>query len=243
MKQFIINQSCSSGSELVLRDEEFHYLCHVRRCRKNQQLTVRDSRGYCFNALISEMNDRSCSILIQEEIEKQNRVYELELYCCLPKGKKLDLIIRQATETGVSRIIPLYSDHSLISYQSDNDFNKKALRWQKIIKEARQQSGSPVVTELLPPRRIPDLPEIQDNEAGYYCHQDYIRENSLSLLFNKRPEIIKMLIGPEGGLSDSEVRILDERKFTPLYLGSNVLRTETASLFAISTIVTAMELV
>jgi len=242
LKQYLINQHCNSGQTLLLRDEEFHYLCHVRRQKIQQSFNIKDCRGKCFKAVLSDIVESSCTLLIQDEVEKRAKTYEIELYCCLPKGKKLDGIIRQATEAGVSRIIPLFSDHSLIHYQKENDFDRKKVRWEKIIKEAQQQSGSAMMTTLTNPLKVCNIPDVRENEKGYYCHQDYIRENSLRSLLQEDPWLIRIVIGPEGGLSNNEIQILEDKKFNPFYLGDNVLRTETACLFAISSIITAMEL-
>lgn len=243
MKQFLVNQKCHTGLNLSLLGEDFHYLCHVRRHKKNHSFPVRDLNGVCFNAILVNITVKSCDLLIQDEIVFHSRHYGIELYCCLPKGKKMDSVIRQATEAGATKIIPLFSDHSLIQYQNEGDIEKKHARWSKIIKEALQQSGSNITTSLMAPFRIKDLPVTAENDAAYYCHQDYVRENTLSDLFQKNPETIKILIGPEGGLSKNEIQLLEEKKFSPLFLGSNVLRTETACLFAISSIITVMELI
>lgn len=242
MKQYLINQQCQTGKSLTLKDNDFHYLCHVRRQKTNESFNIKDSRGKFFKAVISKISEISCTLLIQDEIEKSGRKYEIELYCCLPKGKKLDSIIRQATEAGVSRIIPLFSDHSLIHYQKEEDFNKKKIRWEKIIREAQQQSGSAMLTELTNPLKVSSIPEVKENEKGYYCHQDYIRENSLDCLLQGNPGLVRIIIGPEGGLSNNEIQLLEDKKFDPLFLGDIVLRTETACLFAISSIITVMEL-
>ena len=242
MKQYLVRQACRKDLSIVLEGEEFHYLCHVRRHKKGQSLIIRDKEGKLFHALLSDISETSCTILIGEENEENGRGYSLRLLCCLPKGKKMDSIIRQATEAGVQDIIPLYSDHSLIHFKGF-DFDKKRVRWDKIIKEALQQSGSPVRTTLSDPLKIPDLPVLSEREAGYYCHQDYIRENSLSSLFQNNRDSINIVIGPEGGLSANELYQLNEKGYAPFYLGSNVLRTETAALFAVSAVITVMELV
>ena len=242
MKQYLVRQICRQNLSLTLEGEEFHYLCHVRRHKKDQSLIIRDSQGKSFHALLSDIRDTNCTILVGEECEMSEKEYSLSLLCCLPKGKKLDSIIRQATEAGVQNIIPLYSDHSLIRYKGD-DFDKKRVRWDKIIREALQQSGSSVPTTLSHPLHIPELPDLAENEAGYYCHQEYIKENSLSSLFQNNKDSINIVIGPEGGLSATEIKALDEKGYKPFYLGGNILRTETAALFAISAVITVMELI
>ncbi len=242
MKQFLIDQKCQVGSSVTLKDRDFHYICHVRRHTLNQIISIKDPVGNSYKATIEGIHENQCILKVTEKVEIRNRGYDLELYCCFPKGKKLEGMVRQATEAGVSRIIPLFSDHSLIQYRNSSDFDNKKNRLNKIIKEAQQQSGSFINTVLEDPMKLSEIDDIGLSQSGFFCHQDYIEKNTLSDLLQKDVETVKILIGPEGGLSNSEILILKEKGFLPLYLGENVLRAETASLFAISTVITIMEL-
>ncbi len=242
MKQFVIDKPCHSGDTIELTGRDFHYLCHVRRHSTGQTIPVKDSKGSSYDAKITEISTSSCTLSISEEKETVARSYSLELYCCFPKGKKLDGIVRQATETGVSRITPLFSDHSLIQYRSNEDFSHKKARLEKIVREAEQQSGSTINTVLSDPLLLSEISPVQDRQCGFFCHQDYIEQNTLSELLQKDLDTVKILIGPEGGLSDKEIRLLQQKGFQPLYLGNNVLRAETACLFALSSVITIMEL-
>ena len=242
MKQFLLEQKCRIGESFNLSEEDFHYLCHVRRHKINQVITVKDTDGGIYSAELSRIDEKSCTLTILEEIEQKERYFSIELYCCFPKGKKLDGIVRQATETGVEKIIPLFSDHSMIQYKNMDDFSHKKNRLNKIIKEAQQQSGSGLQTQLSDPLTIDDLETAADGECCFFCHQEFLSKNTLSILLQKEIEKVKILIGPEGGLSDREIQILDQKGFHPLFLGDNVLRAETACLFAVSSVITVMEL-
>lgn len=242
MKQFLIDQTCRLGTSIKLTDRDFHYICHVRRHSAGQLITVKDRNGSSYNARITEIAHDSCTLSIIDENEQISRSYNLDLYCCFPKGKKLDGIVRQATEAGVSKIIPLFSDHSLIQYRNAGDFANKKNRLTKIIREAEQQSGSIVNTELSDPLKLSDIEPLKENQYGFFCHQDFIEKNTLSELLQKEVETVKILIGPEGGLSEKEITLLKQKGYLPLFLGTNVLRTETACLFALSSVITIMEL-
>jgi len=196
-----------------------------------------------FKGEIREISDVSCSISVLSQIRTNGTRQNIQLCCCLPKGKKLDLIIRQATEAGISQIIPLYSDHSLIKYDKESDVRKKMDRWEKIIREALQQSGSPVLTKISAPIPVASLPVLDTSrERGFFCHQEKLQRNSLNDLISGTPDTVRIIIGPEGGLSEKEVQLLSDRGYSPLYLGDNVLRTETACLFATAAVITLLEL-
>ena len=158
---------------------------------------------------------------------------------CLPKGKKMDLIVRQATEAGVSEIQPLESEFSIVKYDRKN-WKSKLERFNKIAKEAFQQSGSkrlPVINEPVP---LTSVKTAEKGEIGLFFHQKSIENISLHKYLFTVPDKIKLIIGPEGGLSDKEIEYLRANSFRPVYLGENILRTETAALYAAAAVKTIL---
>ena len=166
------------------------------------------------------------------------------LFQCLPKGQKMDLIVRQATETGVARICPVVSDHS-VSRIHANDAPKKRDRWLRVARQAMQQSGSSSAPEVSLPAQFSDIQRIWSDfsDKGDLClffHQEQIGTASLHSLLASDPKRVGICIGPEGGFSESEVGKLLHSGFQPVYINTNVLRTETAALYAIASVQTAL---
>jgi 16S rRNA (uracil1498-N3)-methyltransferase len=155
----------------------------------------------------------------------------------LPKGDKMDLIVRQAAETGISKIIPFVSEFSI---GKANVGEKKFTRWERIIKEARQQSGSRIDTNLQLPLAINEVfdfwREIKDEAIGLLFHQQGVEKNSLHGYLKGYPKIVVMAVGPEGGFSDAEVSLFIENDFKALTIGDTILRTETAALYCAAAI-------
>ncbi|HEY9595691.1 MAG TPA: RsmE family RNA methyltransferase, partial [Spirochaetia bacterium] len=159
-------------------------------------------------------------------------VVEIILVQCLPKGRKMDSIVRQATETGVARIVPVVSEHSLV--RPDDHHRERYLR---IAREALQQSGA---------RRLPVIEEpcVLDEAVGagrdwgvaLFFHERPVESTSLHGLLAGRPPLVTVVIGPEGGLSDREVDTLRAAGFSPVWLGDGVLRVETAAVFALGAV-------
>jgi 16S rRNA (uracil1498-N3)-methyltransferase len=162
------------------------------------------------------------------------------LFQALPKGVKMDLIVRQATEGGVSEIRPFVSDYSV--YRQGKREEDKTERWRRIIKEARQQSGSPVATELSAPCDTEsllayweELRERSRRPVGILLHQDPagpLAQGTFHRYLSNTPDLVVLAIGPEGGFSSPEVSRFLDKGFKPLVIGNTVLRTETAALYA-----------
>jgi 16S rRNA (uracil1498-N3)-methyltransferase len=147
----------------------------------------------------------------------------------------MDLIIRQAAEIGVSAILPVFSRNSIVQYERDSDIEPKRLRWQKIIKEALQQSGSQILTTVGKPEKISHL-AIEENALVLFFHQDETDSIPLHNILANNYKLIYILVGPEGGFTNDEVLSFKERHFIPVFLGSNVLRVETAAVAALSSV-------
>ncbi len=240
MKQFLIKEEIQSGQRLSLEGEDFHYLCRVRRLKPGDALEIMDSNSTQFSAELSSVNDGSCELLVGDELLGRGaRDYSLHLYLCLCKGKKTDTMIRQAVEAGVDEITLVDSRYSQVKISGDS--SGKFDRWQKIIKEARQQSGSSIDTQLQGLIGFDKLPVPDSEERAFFCHQERLSENPLKELQKNKGKKIHILIGSEGGLAPEEIKIMTEKGFSPLFLGYNVLRAETASIFALGTIITCME--
>jgi 16S rRNA (uracil1498-N3)-methyltransferase len=161
----------------------------------------------------------------------------LILFQALPKGDKMDLIVRQAAEGGVAEIIPFVSEHSVPRPRGGGAGNRQG-RWERIVKEARQQSGSRTATVVRPPLDMEDLltcwEELKGRHTkalGLLFHQSPLEQASLHRYLSIIPEIVALAIGPEGGFSPAEVRRFLAAGFQPLTIGDTVLRTETAALY------------
>lgn len=165
----------------------------------------------------------------------------------LPKGQKMDLIVRQAVEAGVSLILPFAAERSVSRIASPSDAEAKRDRWQRIAREARQQSGSNVATEIASPvpldaaiDRWGAFAQERGGGVALLLHQDPLAQGSLHGYLSDDPLAIALAVGPEGGFAAVEVEALVAAGFAPTLVGANVLRTETAALFAIAAVQTVL---
>lgn len=252
MKRFILSDAPDGNGKLRLSGDAFHYLARVRRL----------APGECFPALTprgQEVTIKVCStdggVLVGECVPEDNDQDSPEkeklpenaptfiLFQALPKGEKMDLIVRQATEAGLAEIVPFKAEFSIPKINAKEKFK----RWQRIVKEARQQSGSSVASCVQPPMTAGELFaywEKLKNEypqiLGLLFHQIPLEKTSLHGYLDKEPTPVVLAIGPEGGFSPDEVTKFLGAGFKPVALGNAVLRTETAALYATAAIQTIL---
>ena len=240
MKQFVLAEKLTEHSEITLTGDDFHYLCRVRRSCAGDFLVIRDREGSLFNAEIGSVSENSCALKINEPLVSSVREYDIHLYLCLCKGKKQDAMIRQAVEAGAKSVTLLDSRFSQVRFSGREE--SKYERWRKIIREAMQQSGSGIHTELHPLIPFEDLPRMDDESSvAFFCHQEAMGGSGLAMLHNDSIRNVSLVIGSEGGLAPDEIKIMLEKGFSSLYLGDNVLRAETASIFALGAVISHME--
>ena len=161
---------------------------------------------------------------------------ELILLQWVLKGSKTDTIIRQATEAGVRAVLPVIGEFSIAKKQNPAQLE----RFRRIIKEARQQSGSPVDTVVMEPAPLAEalntlkalVPAARTVFAQ--CSEAAGASVGFHRLLAEKPSHIVLAIGAEGGISPTEATILREAAFQTVHFNTNVLRAETAALYAIA---------
>jgi 16S rRNA (uracil1498-N3)-methyltransferase len=165
----------------------------------------------------------------------------------LPKGQKMDLIVRQATEAGIALILPFTSERSVSRPESGRDAQSKRERWERIVREARQQSGSDVSTAVAPlcdastaMATWKTFRRERGGGVGILLHQNPLAQGTLHGYLSDDPPAVALAVGPEGGFSATEAEEFMAADFAPVLIGANVLRTETAALFAIAAVQTVL---
>ncbi|WP_316571973.1 16S rRNA (uracil(1498)-N(3))-methyltransferase [Neobacillus sp. YIM B06451] len=165
----------------------------------------------------------------------------------LPKGDKLEWIIQKGTEMGAHRFIPFSAARSVVKLDEKKS-GKKAERWQKIAKEAAEQSHRNILPEVSAPVDFRTLlTESQNYDAKLVAYEEESRIGETSVFSEtlaklKPGDSLLIVFGPEGGLSEGEVNLLKDHGFRLCGLGPRILRTETAPLYALAAISYHLEL-
>jgi len=157
----------------------------------------------------------------------------LFLFQALPKADKMDLIVRQAAEGALTEVVPFISEFSARTCGA-----QKFSRWERVIKEARQQSGSAMATTVRQPVSLNSLFAYWEQLTAQYCgmigllfHHLPLANTSLHGYLSSIPEAVVLVIGPEGGFSSGEAERFLDSGFKPFTIAGSVLRTETAALY------------
>ncbi len=251
MHIFVLPPSFSGTKEFQLDSKDSHYLTRVLRLNAGSLFPGRDRQGNLWDLLISEVDKKFVLLTCTPASDKNTSLTmpSISLFQCVCKGKKMDQIIRQATEIGVKEILPVVSRYTLSNAGSSAHIPlQKVERWEIIIKEALQQSGSPVITELHTPQSFEEmLVFIESRYAGLFFHQEKLSSQSLTerLLEYKDKKGEKQLplaliIGPEGGFSEKEVEKMRKTGLEPVFLNTNILRAETAAIYALAAVQTLL---
>ena len=255
MRQFVSSTNPDKNGLIVVEGKDFRYFRQVLRLNTGDMLSVRIPDGQLVNTTVCKIDDKKHSVTLQlcdtqDSAENQSsftQTCEFYLFQFAAKGQKMDLIIRQATECGVSAIIPVTGE---FCQAGAAEKNFKAERYDRIIKEARQQSGSPVNTRIEKTMSPEDAIEYwksvcQDgsgSEMACVLYERSEKTTGLHKLAGQFEQIKKCAIvcGAEGGISPREIELLQNGGFTPVHFDTNILRCETAALYGIAAVQSAV---
>ena len=229
MDRIILNQKVDLGREVLIQGPPLEAL-FFQGSHVGSLVTLTDPEGNDFRGRILRLSGTEASILIFEAFPSPTESsLEIILLQALPEKERMETIIQKATELGVSAILPFESERS-ISLKEREARQKKAHRWQHIAVKAVQQSRR---------ARIPSLGECQPfrkvlenwNEDGLKILLWEKEGRNLKNVLRQHPtQKIYMMVGPEGGFTEAEVKLAKEKGFIPVKLGQRILRTETAAI-------------
>ncbi len=237
MHSFLLPEQFNGGETLILTAQEYHYLINVLRLRENDSFQGRDYKGLKYVLKIIRIQDQTVTLSCMPDTHSPRLdLPDMVLYQCICKGKKMDRIIRQATEAGVTRIVPVVSEYTIPRF-NEREIRNKLQRWSRVVREAIQQSGSEIITEITQPVSLGKIKSMEQNsDINLYFHQEPLENHSLHEYLCDYPKRVSLLIGPEGGLSEKETQFLKGLGFKPVLLRTNILRAETAAVYAIGAV-------
>lgn len=258
MRQFVSAVAPNSKGLLEISGKDFHYLRKVLRLAAGDMISLSLPGGAAQDATVCKIDDGAKKITIQvcgTDVADENRSQDknpaalrtrLALLQFIPKPQKMELIVRQATECGVANIIPAIGEYTQAGCEKAL---QKSDRFEKIIREARQQSGSQVETKIFQPQKLQAALDLIDQiepdalKLFLYERTDGTQVFNDALLGNEqdRPRSCVYAVGSEGGISPAECELLLARGFKAVHFNTNILRCETASLYAAAAIQSALD--
>ena len=261
MRQYVARNNFDSKGILCIEGKDFRYLRRVLRLKTGDMLNLRLPGGELVNATVCVIDDAAGKIMIQQAAKTnpaaaENMPVESDspkwwLFQLLPQPKKMELIVRQAVECGVSYIVPVAGEYSQkSSIESLKKENSKSSRFERIIKEARQQSGSPIETQFLPLCSIKEAIALwkeqisadKDMHVAFALYEltSGTRDLYSALSFEGKCSNAAIFTGCEGGISPGEIEFLKDSGFIPVHFKTNILRCETAALYGMAALQNAI---
>ncbi|MBE6798587.1 MAG: 16S rRNA (uracil(1498)-N(3))-methyltransferase [Ruminococcaceae bacterium] len=218
-----------------IEGDDAHHIIRSLRMRPGEHLTVCDTHGIDYHCTITDCsNDRVELKIDRTEKTQSEPSCFVSLFQCLPKGDKMDSVIKQSVELGVGEITPVLSTNC-VSRPDEKQLSKKVERWQKIANEAAGQSGRGILPKVNAGVSLKQLStELDRFDKAFFCY-----ELGGAAITDALPEGINkiaIIVGPEGGFTANEAEMLELAGATVTTLGPRILRTETAPLAALTAI-------
>lgn len=225
-RYFAINKK---DNQIFLESSDLRHIKTVMRMKDNDEIeVVYENKLYlcCIENVKFDIQ-----INVKKELKSNEKSLQITLIIPVLKEQKMDYILQKSTELGVTKIIPVITERTLVKLD-EKGILKKLERWNKICKEASEQSKRTTVPII---ENICKLKDIKAS-AGINIICSTVTKNTIKNTFQNKTlcDKIKIVIGPEGGLSPKEEEMLNSEGFESVSLGERILRVETAPLVVLS---------
>lgn len=228
-------------TNVKITGDDFHHIKNVMRMKVGTPIYLANNHEV-FYAVITAITPNEVICELQYEVKaNQELPISITLAQGIPKLDKFEWIIQKTTELGVNEIIPVQSERTIVKLDPDKE-EKKLARYRKIAKEASEQSHRvrvPEVRQAMSLKELISFSRVYDYKLVAYEASEEHEKHYLATVLDQIQKQQKLLvfIGPEGGISNSELDLLKQNGFQVIGLGERILRTETAPIFFMSSVV------
>jgi 16S rRNA (uracil1498-N3)-methyltransferase len=223
--------------------DDFYHIKNSLRKKVGDIIRV-NSQGFDYNCKITSLDKCVYFDIIDKEISVSEPNISVTLYQAMPKGDKFEYIIQKSVEVGVSEIVPIETEFTVVNAAN---FNKKIERYNKISKEAAKQSNRGIIPEIKPVQKLENVLQNIKNNGIIFYEEYFNSKNFRDFSFNAEkvkedngkillPKNLNIVVGSEGGFSENEINLAMENGIPPVWLGKRILRCETAPLVVLSII-------
>lgn len=228
----------------ISNQDDIHHISNVLRLVEGDEIEVSDSHQWEYVCKLSFVSNNRVEgkIIDKQKFAKEPRI-KITLFQGIPKKGKMDLIVQKATEIGVSTIVPVFMDRTVVV--DNGSFWKKIIRFRTIVEEASKQCGRGTIPEI---RKETDVDDMVDRLEKFplvifpYENEEKINIKEVLRSLEYIPRDMAIVIGPEGGFSDAEAEKIKNAGAKSVSLGKTILRTETAGIVALAMCMYELEL-
>lgn len=219
-------------TQCQLSEDAANHVGRVLRMNAGEQIELFDGSNHIYPATIIESGKKAVRVeILGREFADKESPLKIHLGQVISRGDRMEFTIQKSVELGVNVITPLWSERCGVKLEGER-LEKKIQQWQKIAISACEQCGRNVIPEIRPLMKLQDW--CAENDGALKLNLHPRAQYSIKTLPDVPAAGVRLLIGSEGGLSAQEIAQTETQGFTEILLGKRVLRTETASLAAIS---------
>ena len=231
LQRLYLDASLVEGGVVPLGREQAHYLMTVLRLSDGAEVLVFNGRDGEHGATLRPEGRKAASLEIGTQTREQAPRPRLDFLFAPLKVGRLDYLVQKATEMGVGRITPVFTDHTQLH-------KVNAARLEANILEAAEQCGNLAIPELAEAVKLEALLADWDPARQIiFCNESQAGNNPTEILNGITERDLALLVGPEGGFSEREREILTALPFvTPIPLGPRILRADTAAVAALTAV-------
>jgi len=220
------------GSTVAVEGDEAHHAVAVRRLRVGESVVLTDGRGSTAVGEVASTGKRVFEVTVASVSSTPAPAPAFTVVQAIPKGDRGELAVEVLTEVGVAQIVPWSASRCVAVWKGERAA-KSLSRWRSTAREAAKQSRRPWFPEVADVASLADVVmRVAESDLAVVLHEE-ATEPLASLTVPAAGRVV-VVVGPEGGLTDDEVAALTEAGALAVRLGSEVLRTSTAGIAAVS---------
>jgi 16S rRNA (uracil1498-N3)-methyltransferase len=231
LRRFTVTPERISDNRIAFDRAESHHMAAVLRLTAGDLVVATDGRGQDYTVRLDTLGETAVGTVLQVAPSLSEPPLGITLVQGIPKGDKMEAIVRAATELGVTRVLPAITARTVVRLPLGR-WRERSRRWQRVAREAAKQCGRGMIPEVESPRPLVEWLDPRVATADLRLCLWEGQASSLSRVcdaLQPAPATAIVLVGPEGGLTPDEVESARARGWTIASLGPRILRAETAS--------------
>ncbi|MDG5786536.1 16S rRNA (uracil(1498)-N(3))-methyltransferase [Evansella sp. AB-P1] len=242
MQRYFIQKEYFNKDHVTITGDASKHIRRVMRMKNGDQIICCTEEGTCYVCELEDITDESVKgKLVKEELKNVELPIHVTIAHGLPKGDKFEWVIQKGTELGASQFIPFEAERSIVKWDERKSV-RKLDRWNKIALEAAEQSHRqflPTVSNVHSLTLF--LKEFSRYDQVIVAYEEASKVDEKSQLFSVLNKMnvgntLLFIVGPEGGFSDREIKLMEEHGAIICGLGPRILRSETAPLYGLAAI-------
>ena len=225
------NGELSVGLSIKLDEDAANHVGRVLRMQPEQELLLFNGDCHDYQAQIESVSKKQVMVKVCDRTSVANESpINIHLAQGISRGDKMDFTIQKSVELGITEITPIFTERCGVKLKGER-LDKKHQQWQKIAIAASEQCGRAKITKINQPIQLNEFLKQKTDQLKLNLHP---RATTTIKGLNLPPSGVRFIIGPEGGLDNSEIEQAQDAGYQEIQLGPRVLRTETAALTLLS---------